>query len=213
MPWPWALTSEPWMRPRYWPRGATCLPRRSRRRPGGPECRSSRIRRWPARSTVRLRLASLFPLICTLQWLPFWPISTDSAWKRRCATAGHAKLRSAPESRPRLPAPRLRPLEETPYEHRRLGHRITSGPIDPPPAARVRAPPGRHQCDLRHAGSAARRGARLAAGALDGRLDHRLPFGSADSPGCRVERISHAPVVADALPAGPEHRLQPADSS
>ena len=45
-----------------------------------------------------------------------------------------------------------------------------------------RAAPGRHQRDLRHAGAAAGRGARLPAGALDGGIDHRLSLRGADSP-------------------------------
>ena len=52
-----------------------------------------------------------------------------------------------------------------------------------------------------------------AAGHVDGRLDHRLSLGDADSPGRRAERLSHLAAVVDALPALAEYRQQPQDSA
>ncbi len=91
-----------------WPKAAICWPKRSRPRPAGRECRSSRTHRWPARSTARSRWASRFRSIFMLPWRPFLPISTVSAWSaemrerraREAATKAAARSTATQSGRP-----------------------------------------------------------------------------------------------------------------
>jgi hypothetical protein len=66
--WPWPSISRPWKRPRCWPRGAICSPRRSRSRLAGRECRFLKILRWRARSIARSSRASRF----RSSFMPLW---------------------------------------------------------------------------------------------------------------------------------------------
>ena len=115
-------------------------------------------------------------------------------------------------SRSERPHERCRVLEEAAMSTTACRQR-SSGAIDLAPAARVRAAAGGDQRDLCDAGAAAGRRPGLSAGALDGRLGHRLSLRGADSPRRRAFGLSHAAAAADALPAVAEHRLQPAHSA
>ena len=114
-------------------------------------------------------------------------LSLPPARGGRAARAPRPRSRGPRQRSGRRPArsgvrPAAADSQEVRNEHDSLGRRYPARRSRSAAAARVRAAAGGHQRDLRHAGAAAGRRPGLSAGALDGRLDHRLSLRGADSP-------------------------------